>query len=277
MKKKLTVRELAKTFELLWPSEFADSWDAPGFSISNEADVSKVLLCVDVTPLVLAEAKHRGANLVLSHHPFLLRAGNSTEWDSLKMPVVLSAVRSGISLYAAHTNADVVENGVSDTLARHLNLQSTVALVETGPNRGHGRIGKLPAELSLEEFAIKLVELLPFSARGVAVAGHPETLIKTVALCGGAGDAFIDQALAAGADAYVTSDLRHHPTSDATQKTGPTGTMALVDISHWAAESLWLFSAQEALEHLHSEIEFMVSEVVTDPWSFVINRENDEG
>jgi len=114
----LTVRDLGKTFNKLWPLPLAEEWDAPGFSISHSKQVKKVLLTVDVTPLVLAEANHKGANLILSHHPFLMRAGRSPSWDHLKGALVADAIRSGISLYAAHTNADVVPGGVSDTLAK---------------------------------------------------------------------------------------------------------------------------------------------------------------
>ncbi len=277
MTSKLTVRELGKTFEQLWPKAFADSWDAPGFSVSHDSAVSKVLITVDVSTLVLAEARHRGANLVLSHHPFLLRAGQTLPWDGVKHPAVARAIRDGISLFSAHTNADVVANGVSDTIAQQLKLENVVPLLETGQNRGHGRIGSLAREMTLQDLTMQLVELLPFTARGVAAAGHPELLVKKIALVGGAGDAFIEIASQAGADAFITSDLRHHPTLDASQKMTSGQPMALIDISHWAAESLWLDQAKRQLEQAHGEIEFMVSEVVTDPWSFVINRENDEG
>ena len=277
MTPKLTVRQLAQTFQRLWPQLLAESWDAPGFAISRDVAVSKVLLCVDVTPVVLAEAKHRGANLIFSHHPYLMRAGQSPEWDSLKGPVIASAIEAGLSLFAAHTNADVVEDGVSDTLAKALRLQDIRPLVETTPGIGHGRIGRLASPVTLEELVVRLVQVLPFTARGIATSGYPENVINTVALCGGAGDSFISAAFDQAADVYITSDLRHHPTSDASQRHRHGNPMALVDISHWAAESLWLEKAKTVLEAAHSEIEFMVSEVVTDPWSFVINRENDEG
>jgi putative NIF3 family GTP cyclohydrolase 1 type 2 len=96
-------------------------------------------------------------------------------------------------------------------------------------------------------------------------------LIETVALCGGAGDSFIEAALASEADVYVTSDLRHHPTLDATL-TPREKPLALVDVSHWAAESLWLEIAATAIANAHPGVAVHVSEVVTDPWVFSINR-----
>jgi putative NIF3 family GTP cyclohydrolase 1 type 2 len=187
------------------------------------------------------------------------------------------ALRDRISLFAAHTNADVVASGVSDTIAKAIGLLDCEPLLATGENRGHGRVGTLPSPMTLGAFAQLLVGILPFSARGVAVAGYPETTVSKVALCGGAGDSFIGSAFESGADVYLTSDLRHHPTSDAVSRPRSYKPFALVDVSHWAAESLWLRVAMTQLGELHPEIEFMVSEVVTDPWLFVINRENDEG
>ena len=97
--------------------------------------------------------------------------------------------------------------------------------------------------------------------------------MSRIALCGGAGDSFIGNAQASGVDVYVTSDLRHHVALDATlNPTYPR--FSLVDISHWAAESLWLEVAKSQLERVLPEVEFEISELVTDPWSFSINRGN---
>jgi len=139
---------------------------------------------------------------------------------------------------------------------------------------GHGRIGHLEHTLTLEQLVVRLVEVLPFTARGVSTSGYPDFQVSKVALCAGAGDSFLGVAADAGVDVYITSDLRHHPVSDASTSQRP---LAVIDISHWAAESLWLDEARRALEEHHRDVEFIVSELVTDPWSFVINRENDEG
>jgi len=209
------VHDLVSSIETLWPLSGAEDWDSPGFAVSHPDEVSKVLLTVDVTAEVLAEAKSIGANFVFSHHPFLLRGTSEVNWDSLKGSVLQQAVRDEISIYSAHTNADIVENGVSDTIARRLGLLDIRALVPTDETQGHGRIGHLSHEISLQDLATALVGLLPFTARGIAVAGDPGLKVSTVALCGGAGDAFIAQAFDSGADVYITSDLRHHVTLDA--------------------------------------------------------------
>jgi dinuclear metal center YbgI/SA1388 family protein len=263
--------DLSRTFESLWPAAGAESWDAPGFVTSHSDALTGVLLTVDVTGAVLAEAHAKGCNLVVAHHPFLLKGTQEIKHDSLKGSVLSFALKHSIAVFAAHTNADIVEDGVSDVIAKKLGLTNIEPLVSTSESVGHGRIGRLVQPIQLQRFAALIAEVLPFSARGVSVAGDPDQAIATVALCGGAGDSFIDAALASKADVYVTSDLRHHTTLDArlTPREKP---LALIDVSHWAAESLWLDSASKAITNAHEGLPVHISEVVTDPWVFSINR-----
>jgi dinuclear metal center YbgI/SA1388 family protein len=264
----------AQSAEKLWPLSYAEEWDAPGFSVHMPSEISRVLLSVDITGAVVAEAAQKGCQLVLSHHPFLLRGTSNVNFDDLKGSVLQAAVSAGISLYSAHTNADVVERGVSDTLARGLGLRDVMPLSATDESdTGHGRLGRLEQEVSLKEFAAKLAELLPFSPRGVQVAGDPDQIVSTVALCGGAGDSFIHDAFESGADVYITSDLRHHVTLDAISRPRHSA-FACIDVSHWAAESLWLSVAASQLSAQLEDVEFVLSEIVTDPWVFSINRGN---
>jgi len=263
--------EISRTFEALWPAAGAEQWDAPGFVTSHSDALTGVLLSVDITGAVLAEARSKGCNLVLAHHPFLLKGTQDVNHDSLKGSVLAFAVKNSIAIFAAHTNADIVEDGVSDVIAKKLGLANIEPLLATGEASGHGRIGRLSKPLTLQNFATQVAEAMPFSARGVSVAGNPEQMVEVVALCGGAGDSFIDAALASMADVFVTSDLRHHPTLDATL-TPRDKPMALIDVSHWAAESLWLASAATAITNAHHGVTVHVSEVVTDPWVFSINR-----
>jgi dinuclear metal center YbgI/SA1388 family protein len=139
------------------------------------------------------------------------------------------------------------------------------------PSRGSGRIGVLPDAVTLREFADHAASVFPGTAGGLRIAGDPERLISTVALCGGAGDFLLGTARRAGADVYVTSDLRHHPASESTEDGGP----ALVDVAHWAAESLWLpvlrdrlVGALGAASDDTVGVEVQLSTVITDPWTF---------
>ena len=133
-------------------------------------------------------------------------------------------------------------------------------------DRGSGRVGRLPEPLTLRAFADLVARTLPATAHGVRVAGDPDQQVEVVGLCGGAGDFLLDEARHQGVDAYLTSDLRHHPASELREHAGAP---ALVDVAHWAAESTWLPVLRDRLvDELGDTVEVRVSRVDTDPWSF---------
>lgn len=143
-------------------------------------------------------------------------------------------------------------------------------LIEMAPtdevDRGSGRIGSLAAPVSLRDFAERVAATLPATAHGVRAAGDPDREVRTVALCGGAGDFLLDTARAAGADVYLTSDLRHHLASELREHDDAP---ALLDVAHWAAEWTWLPVLQRKLaEALGDTVQVHVSSTPTDPWTF---------
>lgn len=262
--------ELIAIFEDLWPTSGAEEWDRVGLTVgSSRASISKVLLTVDITSEVLDEAKACGTELVLSHHPLLLRGVHSLSEQTLKGHVVAKAIRANVALYSAHTNADIVINGVSDVLAKSIGITNAAPLVPNTQGVGHGRIGELSSAVTLRELAINVSKILPQTSAPIRVAGKLEQSIKRVAVVAGAGDSFIQQVLETGADCLITSDLRHHVALDAITDSD-SHSLTLIDISHFAAESLWLSAAANQLRDLAPNVEFVVSRVVTDPWSLTI-------
>lgn len=259
--------DLIEVFQSWWPLEGAEEWDRVGLAIGSENfEITKALLSVDVTLSVLQEAKKVGAQLVISHHPPFLRPVHSLAEENLKGELATFAISNSIAVYSAHTNADIVQAGVSDVLASELGLLEAIPLVPTGNESGHGRIGKLKSPITLELFAEQISTKLPTTKAPIRVAGALDEHVSLVAVVGGAGDSFIEAAIASGADCLVTSDLRHHVTLDAS--IGPEGKrIKLIDISHFAAESLWLRPTAKKLGDKFPEIVFEVSNVVTDPWS----------
>jgi hypothetical protein len=137
-----------------------------------------------------------------------------------------------------------------------------------GP-RGLGRVGRLEVPEPLRAFADRVANALPSTAAGIRVAGDPERLIRTVAVCGGAGDDLLEDARALGVDAFVTADLRHHPSSESLAEGGP----ALVDCPHWASEWPWLLDAEtrllDRLTQRGVTVQTRVSRLVTDPWTSI--------
>jgi dinuclear metal center YbgI/SA1388 family protein len=268
----VSLSELLETVERLWPETGAEAWDAPGLVTGDpEASVSRVLLAVDAVQATVDEAIESRADLLLTHHPLLLRGVTSVAEDRYKGALIARLIRANCALLAAHTNADVVEDGTSAVLAERLGLMDATPIVPgSDPARGLGRVGRLAAPTTLGAFARGLADLLPATATGVRVSGAYDDLVQTIALCGGAGDSLLGDPAVRAADVYVTADLRHHPASEAREQALVAGGPALVDVSHWASEWLWLDRAAEQLRAEHPDLEITVSDLRTDPWDFQV-------
>jgi putative NIF3 family GTP cyclohydrolase 1 type 2 len=133
--------------------------------------------------------------------------------------------------------------------------------------RGTGRIGELAEPMTLRGFTARAAAQLPGTTWGVRAAGDPDRQVRTVAVCGGSGGSLAERARRAGADVYLTADLKHHPAVESAYERGA-GAMALVDVAHWASEAPWL---DEVADRLRSQfgttVEVRVSRRVTDPWT----------
>lgn len=259
-----TVAEVLGWIEEACPPGLAEEWDAVGLACGDpDAAVDGILFAVDVTDEVVAEASNWGAQLLVTHHPLLLRGVHAVRRDEPKGRLVLALASAGIALVTAHTNADAAGDGVSDALAATLALEHLVPLAGS-----LGRVGALPVPLPAADVARRLAGTLPPTAGGVRLGGDPGRLVRTVAVMGGAGDSFLDDARAAGVDLYVTSDLRHHPAQEFLLWEGAP---VLIDISHWAAEWTWLPAAQRLVDARAAAtgvaLTTAVSRICTDPWT----------
>lgn len=268
-----TLADAAAVAERLWPVRGAEPWDAPGLVVGDPAaEVRRIRLAVDAVLATADEAVDTDADLLIAHHPLLLRGVTSVAEDRYKGAVVARLIRGGCALLAAHTNADVVATGTSGVVAERLALADSRPLVAdpADPSRGLGRVGRLAAPTTLGRLARELAGILPPTAQGIRVAGEYDRPVESVALCAGAGDSLLGHPDVVAADVYVTSDLRHHPASEARENARVGGGPALVDVSHWASEWLWLESAAQELRAALPGVEVEVSELRTDPWDFAI-------
>jgi dinuclear metal center YbgI/SA1388 family protein len=289
-----TVSEIVAALAADYNPAWAESWDAVGLTCGDPAaEVHRVLFAVDPDERVVEEALAWGAELLVTHHPLLLKPVHSVAADTFKGRIVHRMITGGLALYTAHTNADIADPGVSDALAAALGLQVTgpilarpvagegLGIKGLGIKKlGIGRFATLSEPEPLAAFAERVRAALPATATGVRVAGDPRQPVRLVAVSGGAGDdrGLLAAVRAARADAYVTSDLRHHPAMEAMAAAGfaadPGPGTALVDVAHWAGEWPWLRSAADRLAAaLHGApdsrgtVETRVSTLVTDPWT----------
>jgi dinuclear metal center YbgI/SA1388 family protein len=264
----VTLGEILGALDARYDPALAESWDAVGLVCGDrEEPVGRVLFAVDPTAAVVDEVIETGADLLVTHHPLLLTPVHGVPADDAKGRLVHRLIRAGAALFVAHTNADrAPAHGVNDALADVLGLSGAVPLepVPDRPGAGLGRVGRLASEMSLREFAEVAASLLPATVGGARVAGDPDRVVRTAAVCGGSGGSLLPAAAAAGADVLLTSDLKHHPASEAGEVPGP----ALVDVAHFATEWPWLPVAAEVLRaDLGGRVEVEVSVRPTDPWT----------
>ncbi|MFF4755660.1 Nif3-like dinuclear metal center hexameric protein [Streptomyces sp. NPDC002514] len=264
--------EVIAALENLWPAGRAESWDAVGTVVGDpDQEVGRVLFAVDPVRDVVAEAVRLGADLLVTHHPLYLRGTTTVAAGTVKGRVVHTLIKNDIALHVAHTNADTADPGVSDALAGALDLRVVRPLVpdpaDPAGRRGLGRVCELDHPVTVRELAARAAERLPATAQGIRVAGDPEALVRTVAVSGGSGDSLFDQVRAAGVDAFLTADLRHHPASEAVAETP----LALLDAAHWATEWPWCELAAAQLDEISDQhgwdLRVHVSKTVTDPWT----------
>ncbi len=267
--------DVLAALESLYPLDTAQSWDQVGLVVGDRDQiVHTVLLALDPTLAVIREAADIGADLIISHHPLLLRGIHGVATDTSKGSSLQALILGDIALYCAHTNADVSADGVGDALALACGLAKTEPLT-ISEGQELGRVGDLPEPVTLGEFAQHLGSVLPATAAGMRIAGPPDATIQRVALLGGAGDHAFAEVVAVGADVYVTADLRHHPALEAREQARVgSGTPYLIDAGHYASEAVWLPMLQQtlrrALGSAGARLKIDISAQCTEPWTFTV-------
>ncbi|MGO1637060.1 Nif3-like dinuclear metal center hexameric protein [Ancrocorticia populi] len=252
------VSDVMAAMERLFPPETAESWDHVGLSVGVPgAPVRTVGFAVDPCEATVNEAISRGADMLITHHPLYLRGTHSVAATTAKGSWTSRLIKSDVALYSAHTNADVAASTVA--LADLLGVHLERALDE---ETGIGGVGTIEP-VRLAEFGRAVADVLPEVPAGVLVGGDPERVIKRVAICSGSGDSLLDAANMAGADVYLTADLRHHPATDHLWNGG----CALVSATHWATEwPLLSIMAERLVGELGDSVDIYISDIPTDAW-----------
>jgi dinuclear metal center YbgI/SA1388 family protein len=275
------IADVIAAVEGWYDPSWAESWDAVGLVCGDpSATVSRIVLAIDAVPATVtdATAPATAAQLLITHHPLLLTGVHGVPVTDPKGALVHRMIRSGLAHYVAHTNAEVGADGISDALATVLGVRDVGPLeAASAPGAvGIGRVGELAQPTTLARFAELAAGVLPATVGGVRVSGDPARPVRRVAVLGGSGSSLIGAARAAGADVFVTADLKHHNAVEAvTQRVGAlaatagaAGPMALLDVSHWASEVPWLhLLARRLRAEFAATVEVTVSDIVTDPWA----------
>lgn len=272
---RVTLADVLEVLEGAYPLAWAEDWDRPGLVVGDRAAaVERVHLAVDPTLAVIREAVDTGADLLVTHHPLLLRGASFLPTDTGKGAAITELVRGGTALWCGHTNVDRSSRGTVGVWIRALGLEDVRALARGGDavaehgSRliGLGAIGEIDAT-TVGELARAIADILPRTAQGVRWTGDADRPVRRIAVCPGAGDSLLDDAAASGADVYIASDLRHHPALEHIESAAyPLAVPALIDTAHSASEALWLPEGAALLREALPSLAVTVSELSTDPW-----------
>ena len=244
-----TVREI-ESFLYSWaPRELAESWDNVGLLVGDpEAAVERVLVALDITPQVAEEALEHGCQLIVAHHPVMNCAWHPVQTvraDDRQGRTLTALLRGGVAAICMHTNLDAAEGGVNDILAEKLGLTQPEMLTE----EKIGRIGTLKCEIPLVEFTHSVIELLGCNGLRYVDAGRP---VHRVAVGGGACGCYIPQAVAAGCDTFVTSDLKYNDFLD-------TEGLNLIDAGHFPTENVVCPALRDRLQSAFPAVDVLCS------------------
>lgn len=226
----IKIKDITKYLDECFHPEYQEEYDNSGFLLGDgEAEYRGAMVALDVTDAVVDEALDEGLNLIVSHHPMIFSGVKRITDRNASGRLIIKLLRSGIAVYAAHTNLDNLKEGVNGILAERLGLSNCCILkpFATNSDLGAGMVGELAEPLAWDALLqrVKSVCGLPT----VRFAGH-QGEVRRVAICGGSGAFLIEEALAAGADAYLTADLKYHDFQRCTDR------LLLADIGHYESE-----------------------------------------
>ena len=257
----MKVKEVLNALEQFAPLPLQESWDNAGLQVGlTEAEVSGALLCLDVTEAVVDEALRKGCNLVVSHHPLLFRGLKTISDLTDVQRTVRKAIQHEVCVVSMHTNMDNVQGGVNFKIAEKLGLQDTAFM---NPKRvgdvecGSGVIGTLEEPMAADDFVLKVKR-----AFGVECAMTNELLrrkVNRVAICGGAGDFLLDEAVSAGADAFITGEMHYH------QYFGYEQRIQICVIGHYQSEQFTTEVFRDVISERCPGVRTEIAETCTNP------------
>ena len=257
----MKIKEVLSALERFAPLPLQESWDNAGLQVGlTETEVSGALLCLDVNEKIVDEAIRKGCNVVVSHHPLLFRGLKTISDLTDVQRTVMKAIQKGICVISMHTNMDNAKGGVNYKMAEKLGLRDVLFLAPKmvdGVESGSGVIGELPEAQASDDFVLAVKK-----AFGVECAMCNELLrrpVRKVALCGGAGDFLLDEALKAGADAFITGEMHYH------QYFGYEQQIQICVIGHYQSEQYTAEIFRDIIEKECPGVKTYIAETCTNP------------
>ncbi len=284
-----TVADIVKIMNRFAPTWLAEEWDNVGLQIGDlRWPVRNIWTALDPTLEVVKAACKEDVDLLITHHPLFFRPIKSIDFHSPHGSIIKTAIQHQLAIFSAHTNLDMVRDGVNDVLARRLGLKCIKILqphkgeqqfkaddgmihdispaIGNAIEHGIGRIGSLDRTRSLTSLAVIIKEKLNLSF--VKVVGNPELKISQVAICSGSGSSLMKAFLASNAQVYISGDIHYHDARDA-----ESANRAIIDIGHFASEHLMVEALAQQLAKILPEEEIKAATkactIEKDPFSIL--------
>jgi dinuclear metal center YbgI/SA1388 family protein len=206
------IKQVLSALERFAPLPLQESWDNAGLQLGlTEAEVSGALLCLDVNEQIVDEAISKGCNLIVSHHPLLFHGLKKITGADYVQRCVIKAIKHDIVIVSMHTNMDNALDGVNWKIAERLGLTECrffVPKTVDGIEAGSGVVGLFREPVQARDFIALVKER--FQVDCALCNELLQRPISKVAICGGAGDFLLPDAVGEGADAFITGEMHYH-------------------------------------------------------------------
>jgi len=234
-----TIYEFLGHLDRIVPFALAEEWDNCGLQAGlPDGVLTRILVALDVTMDVMDAALKWGADLVLTHHPLMIKPLHQIDFSKMPGAAIAKAATHQISIISLHTNLDKARGGLNDCFADMLGLEDLSCLESScDKNRpvhgmeGLGRVGTLPRAMPLEALARQVKAV--FKAPHVRMVGDSNMRVERVAVCTGSGESLLKAFFCSGAQVYVTGDMKYHGARDI-EMSGMGG----IDVGHFASEHI---------------------------------------
>lgn len=277
----LRIHEIVSAFEAVAPLALQESYDNSGLIVGDrDAEVTRAMLCLDCTEAVVEEAIGKGCDIIIAHHPIVFGGLKRFTGGDYVQRTVIKAIQNNIAIYACHTNLDnVLRGGVNERIAQQLGFDVERVLrpiaadfgsfanqggfvdSEVFRTAGAGILCNLQKPMNVLDFLQHVKERM--GAEVVKYTKCDIEVVGKVAICGGAGSFLIGDALRAGADAFITSDVKYHEFFDAQ------GKMLLCDIGHYESEKYTIDLFSNILSAKFPKFATIFAGTITNPIDYL--------
>lgn len=266
----LKIQDIADIMEEFAPVRLKEDFDNVGLMVGDaEKEVTSILIALDCTLDIIEEAKDKGCNLIISHHPLLFKKPSSITTETLLGKKIINLIKNDISLYSSHTNLDATKDGINDIIMSLLEFKNS-EIISINKNSmdnlsGFGRIAMLSTPITLDELCDRVKDSLDITS--LKYIGNEKKIIKKVAVINGSGNDFLIKAKNLGAECIITGDSTYHYALDLAEEG-----ICLVDAGHfhteWPAMQIvgkWL---QNRIKLMGHNIEIILSTKAVCPYKY---------